>query len=68
MQVHGASAQLLKTDEARETCELGLNEPESENELEAHASKKKRNQSVLGLTARDCCSFQTQLTQLYTST
>jgi hypothetical protein len=27
--------------------------PQSENELEANASKKKRNQAVLGLKARD---------------
>ena len=33
------------------------NEPESKNELEANASKKKRNQAVLGLTARDWVPF-----------
>jgi hypothetical protein len=41
----------------RETCELGLNEPHSEKELEVNASKKKRNQALLGLTARDWGSF-----------
>jgi hypothetical protein len=33
------------------------NEPESKNELETNASKKKRNQAVLGLTARDWVPF-----------
>ena len=40
-----------------ETCELGLNEPENEKELEEDASKKQRNQAVLGLTARDSVSI-----------
>jgi hypothetical protein len=31
-------------------------------------AQKKRNQELLGLTARDWGSFQTQLTQLYTFT
>ena len=40
-----------------ETYELGLNEKESEKELEANASKNKRNQAVLGLSARDWVSI-----------
>ena len=48
MQADGASAQLR---------ELGLNDPENEKELEEDASKKQRNQAVLGLTARDSVSI-----------
>jgi hypothetical protein len=46
----------------KETCELGLKNwasmPENEKELETDASKKKRNQAVLGLTARDSVPFK----------
>ena len=48
---------LTKQKAPCETCELGLNDPDNEKELEEDASKKKRNQAILGLTARDSVPF-----------